>query len=183
MISGGLNQALHNGFFGMRLAISAKTGQWRHLFGADAIAYAGTFDAGIGGTLSAEAGKLHVLRGTEKGWYDYYDIGSGGGIQAGAEVGGEIMEFYSSANEVKAKQFYGIRDEYILSYDGTFSLGFGGGIGFVYGSHTGGTGFTIGVGISGTWGFSAPITISKNRGGAAETIEQAQIEYRKAWGK
>lgn len=183
MISGGLNHALHYGLLGMRLAISSKTGQLRHLFGPDAKTYAITFDAGIGGALSAEAGKLHVLRGPEEGWYDYYDLGSGGGIQAGAEAGGEVMELYSSANEVKAKQFYGARHEYILSYDGTFSLGYGGGIGVVYSSHTDGTGFTIGVGISGTWGFSAPITISWNKGASAETIEQAQIEYRKAWGK
>lgn len=62
----------------------------------------------------------------------------------------------------------GIRDEYVLSYDGTFSLGFGAGISFVYGEHN--AGFTIGVGISGTWGFSAPITISRNRGGGQQKL-------------
>lgn len=76
-ISSGLNRALHSGFFGEGLAMSAITGRTRHLFGPDARSFNLTVEGSHGGSMATEVGLLKILRGSEAGVYLMKDVGAG----------------------------------------------------------------------------------------------------------
>ena len=141
-------------------AVPFLTGQVRHFYGPDAIAFLGTVDAASGVGLSVETGRLLILRGDDAGTEKLLDMGAGVTLGISHAVGGEVVFLYSSSDEVIKDNFFGPRWELnispvkIVGVTGTFS----------YHDATK-TDFTIGIGVSASFDFTPfNLGININRG-------------------
>lgn len=121
VITSGLNHAIHKGVFGLGLTMATITGQWRHLFGPDAV----TVELESGGAVGPAAirlagGGAMALVGPDKGKFKpFFEFGNGFGLDWGS--GGNFAEFYYTgrAESFKLSQLGGI------SHNGTISASLG----------------------------------------------------------
>ena len=177
-ISSSLNHGIHSGLFGRNLMMASVTGKFRHLWSPDAIAIALTLDAASLVSLSAEKGKLIVLRGTDKGVHGFNDLGVGvGAISAAAGV--EETYLYSSADEVKLEQFYGPRVESSITVT---VCGVNVGVVASMSYHKDGVGYTIGLGTLGSLdAVPLPLKVgfSLNKGASTEHFRELVKEWKK----
>lgn len=109
-ISSGLNHAIHTGALGKGLMMASITGQSRHLLGPDARTAEITLDVSAGMDVGLEVGGIRILRGADKGFYSFADLGIGAGTFT-ASIGLESVEFYSTESVVTKGDFKGARWE------------------------------------------------------------------------
>lgn len=167
-ISSGLNHAVHSGFFGEGIAMSALTGKTRHLWGPDARSFNITAEGSFGGTMGVEAGLMQILRGSDAGYYLMQDQGAGmlTDIQVSAGVENSRYYYSGSKNTLKRTTFEGLRTEGNFNVTVLPSVSFG-----VTGSYAvvdGGANRVYSIGSTATIGLSAfeflPVTFGINRG-------------------
>ena len=172
----GLNHGIHAGVFGEGLMMASITGKTRHLFGPDAMSFAGTFDASSGVAMGIEKGGLVVLRGDKAGIYNLNDLGVGvGGITVSAGV--EVVKLYTSSATVMKSHFYGPRYEANLSFTvGCVNIGGTA----IYARHS--QGFTIGYGVTiGVDAIPFNVGFNHNKGASSEYFYQLTPELRNAF--
>ncbi len=124
----GKENALFQGAAGRRLAMYRLTGQARHLIAADAYAFSGTFDIGVGGTGGFEKGSIFMLQGSEMfNFYEMSDFGLGLSTPM-LSLSLEVVELYFDGplTQLTHDKFYGLRYELNIGADALGKLGFTG---------------------------------------------------------
>lgn len=168
-----------------RIGMSLITGNFRHLFGPDAVAITigGEVATGVRGTF--QKGILLIRSGKDIGIYNLNDLGVGfGTITISGSI--TITEFYSSVKKIKnikKEQFYGGRinsDISITAYDFSFGKGYSFSSIELSDTDKNNRGFVIGSSYSiGLDAMPFNIGLGLDTGASSESIDNLNTDFQK----